>query len=41
MMSQGTKEGGTGIYKRGFLGIMREAQLGIALSLPIVDEEEA
>ncbi len=29
MMSQRTKEGGMGIYKRGFLGIMREAQRGI------------
>ncbi len=29
MMSQSTKEGGTGIYKKGFQGIMREAQLGI------------
>ncbi len=24
-----TKKGGTGIYKRGFPGIMRETQLGI------------
>ncbi len=29
MTSQRTKEGGTGIYKRGFPGIMREEQLGI------------
>ncbi len=29
MTSQKTKEGGTGSYKRGFPGIMREAQLGI------------
>ncbi len=29
MMSQRTKEGGTGIYKGEFLGIMREAQLGM------------
>ncbi len=29
MMSQSTKEGGMGIYKRGFLGIMREVQRGI------------
>ncbi len=29
MMSQRIKEGGTGIYRRGFLGIMREAQQGI------------
>ncbi len=29
MTSQRTKEGGTGIYKRGFPGIMSEAQLGI------------
>ncbi len=41
MMSQITKEGGMGIYKRGFQGIMREAQLGITLSLPIINEEEA
>ncbi len=37
MMSQRTKEGGMGIYQRGFLGIMREAQLGItqiSLNLP-------
>ncbi len=40
MTSQGTKEGGTGIYKRGFPGIMREAQLGITLSLPIINEED-
>ncbi len=30
-----------GTYKRGFLGIMREAQLGITLSLPAINEEEA
>ncbi len=41
MMSQRTKDGGMGIYRRGFLGIMREAQLGITLSLPVIDEEEA
>ncbi len=41
MTSQRTKEGGTGIYKRGFPGIMREVQLGITLSFPIIDEEEA
>ncbi len=29
MKSQRTKAGGTGIYGRGFLGITREAQLGI------------
>ncbi len=29
MTSQRTKEGDTGMYKRGFLGIMREVQLGI------------
>ncbi len=40
MMSQRTTEGGTGIYIRGFLGIMREAQLGITLSLPVINEEE-
>ncbi len=34
MTSQRTKEGGTGIYKREFLGIMRELQLGKTLSLP-------
>ncbi len=31
MMLQRTNEGGTGIYKRGFLGIMREAQLCVTL----------
>ncbi len=31
MTSQRTKEGGMGIYNRGFLGIIREAQLGITL----------
>ena len=41
MTSQRTKEGGMVIYQRGFLGIMREAQLGITLSLPVIDEEEA
>ncbi len=41
MMSQKTKEGDTGIYRRGFPGIMREAQLGITLSLPVIDEEDA
>ncbi len=40
MTSQGTKEGGMGIYKRGFLGIMREAQLGIKLSLPVINVED-
>ncbi len=40
MTSQRTKEGGTGINKRGFPGIMREAQLGITLSLPVIDEED-
>ncbi len=40
MMSQITKEGGTGIYIRGFPGILWEVQLGITLSLPIIDEEE-
>ncbi len=40
MMSQRTIDGGTGIYKGGFLGIMGEAQLGITLSLPITNEEE-
>ncbi len=40
MKSQGTKEGGTGLYKRGFPDIMREAQLGITLSLPIINEED-
>ncbi len=29
MSAQQTKEGGMGIYKRGFPGIMGEAQLGI------------
>ncbi len=29
MTSQRTKVGGMGMYKREFLGIMREAQLGI------------
>ncbi len=29
MMSQRTKEGGTEIYKRGFMEIMRETQLGL------------
>ncbi len=29
--SQGTKEGDMGIYKREFLGIMREVQLGITV----------
>ncbi len=37
-MSQRTEEGGMEIYKRGFWGIMREAQLGITLSLPVIDE---
>ncbi len=41
IMSQRTKEGGMGIYRRGFLGIMRGAQLGTTLSLPVIDEEEA
>ncbi len=40
MTSQRTKTAGTGIYIRGFPGIMREAQLGITLSLPVIDEEE-
>jgi len=40
MTSQRTKTGGTGIYIRGFPGIMREAQPGITLSLPVIDEEE-
>ncbi len=40
MMSQRTKTGGTGIYIRGFPGVMREAQLGITLSLPMINEEE-
>ncbi len=40
-MSQRTKEGGMGIYKGGFLGIMGVAQLGITLSLPIFNEKEA
>ncbi len=35
MTSQRTKEGGTGIYIRGFPGIMREAQLGIQLPQPL------
>ncbi len=29
MTSQRTKEGGTGIYKRGFPGIVKEVRLGI------------
>ncbi len=41
MTSQRTKEGGMGIYIRGFLGIMIVAQLGITLSLPVINEEEA
>ncbi len=36
MMSQRTKEGGLGIYKRGFTGIMREAQLGITLTILLI-----
>ncbi len=40
MTSQRTKTGGTGIYIRGFPGIMREAQQGITLSLPVINEEE-
>ncbi len=32
MTSQSTKEGGMGIYIRGFPGIMREAQLGITVA---------
>ncbi len=40
MTSQRTKTGGTEIYIRGFPGIMREAQLGTTLSLPIINEEE-
>ncbi len=40
MTSQRTKDRGMGIYRRGFLGIMREVQLGITLSLPVIDEEE-
>ncbi len=41
MTSQRTKEGGTGIYRRGFTRIMSKAQLGITLSLPVINEEEA
>ncbi len=40
MISQRTKEGGLGIYKRGVLGIMRKAQLDITLSFPVIDEEK-
>ncbi len=40
MMSQRTIEGGMRIYKGGLLGILQEVQLGITLSLPIIDEEE-
>ncbi len=40
MTSQRTKTGGTKIFIRGFLGSMKEAQLGITLSLPVIDEEE-
>ncbi len=35
-----TKEEGMGIYTRGFPGILWEAQLGITLSLSVVDEEK-
>ncbi len=41
MTSQRTIEGGVGIYNSGFPGILREIQLGITHSLPVIKEEES
>ncbi len=40
MMSQISKEGGTGFYMRGFWGILLEVQLCITLSLLVINEKE-
>ncbi len=40
MILQLIKVGGMGIYRRGFLGILWEVQLGITLSLQEIDKKE-